>query len=333
MRASSIDILKCYLCTLDGELPQAVCSEIKLAPEDDLYAYSAQLLASNVGKATASKARFSGEDWLAGVLPTEAEGMGEFVPMIAERVYDAVCSNPVLRPGSGICVWAVAEEQPYIGFFKLNFQRKYMCYLEEDGSVSWHINSKVLPDITKKDYEFFIINVLERTVELSAVTEIVNGEKTNYLAGFVLQLHAERPEKETVKLFNTAVVETIQECYEEEEAPQKILEYKADLAYTVAETGEIDSRQIQEHIFADNALAAERCQEKMVEAEIPSAPISLSKPTGRSLQRKQKVVTDIGVELLIPVEFLQDKNVVSYEKEEDGSISIVIKSIHKIENK
>ncbi len=333
MRASSVDILKCYLCTLDAELPEAVCSEIRLAPEDDLYAYSAQLLASNMGKATLSRARFREEDWLAGVLPTDADGMDQFVPIIAERVYDAVCNNPTLRPGSGICIWAVADEQPFIGFFKLNFQSKYMCYLEEDGRVSWHINSKVLPGITQKDYEFFIINVLEKQVEMSAVTEFVNGEKTNYLAAFVLQLHADRPEKETVKLLDTAVVETIRECYKEEEAPQKIMEYKADLAYTVAETGTIDAQKIQERVFADNEIAIERYQERAAEAEIPVAPIRVSKPTERSLQKKQKIVTDIGIELLIPVEFLQDDNVIAYEREDDGSTSIVIKSVRKIQNK
>ena len=87
MRASSIDILKCFLCTLDGELSEAVCSEVKLSPEDDLYTYSAQLLASNMGKPTVSKGQFSMGSWLAGVLPQNAEGMAQFVPLIAGRVY------------------------------------------------------------------------------------------------------------------------------------------------------------------------------------------------------------------------------------------------------
>lgn len=333
MRASSIDIMKCYLCTLDAELDHAICSELKLGPEDDLYTYSTQLLAANLGKNTASRASFSEGDWLAGVLPTSAEEMGSFVPLIAERVYDAVCNDPTLRPGSGLCVWAMADDQPYIGFFKMNFQRKYMCYLEEDETVSWHINSKVLPDVSKKDYEFFIINVLERTVDLSAVTEIVNGEKSSYLAGFVLQLHAKRPEKETVKLFDTAVVETIKECYKEEEAPQKIMEYKADVAYSVAQTGELDSKQVPERVFADNEIAEIRFKERVKQEAIPEEPIPLSKPSGRMFQKKQKLVTDLGIELLIPVEFLQDDSVIAYETQEDGSISIVIKSVHKLQNR
>ena len=333
MRASSIDILKCFLCTLDGELSEAVCSEVKLSPEDDLYTYSAQLLASNMGKPTVSKGQFSMGSWLAGVLPQNAEGMAQFVPLIAGRVYDAVCHNGAIRPGSGICIWAVADDQPFIGFFKLNFQRKYMCYLEEDGTVSWHINSKVLPDSKKKDYEFFIINVLEQTVELSPVTEVVNGVQTNYLASFVLELQADRPEKETVKLFDTAAVETIRECYQEEEAPQKILEYKADVAFTVAETGAIDTKEVEERIFADNEIAAKRYQEKVAEAELPKAPIPVSKPTERLVPKKQKIVTDTGVELLIPVAYLQDEHLVAYETADDGSISIVIKNVRKLENK
>ena len=53
----------------------------------------------------------------------------------------------------------------------------------------------------------------------------------------------------------------------------------------------------------------------------------------RKLTKKQKLVTDSGIEILVPLDILKDDSIFEYHQNDDGKISILIKEIGSIENK
>lgn len=333
MRSSNIEILKCFLCTLDYDLPFPNYNEVKISDEDELYRYILQLLAYNYDNISSKRARFDDSSYLAEIIPADEKGLDSFVDVISDNIHGLIKSGAEIRSGSGIFVWAMIEEQPVAAFFKMNFQNKFMCFLSDAGAVSWHMNSKVLPASSQKDYEYFIINIPDRTVRLSDTECYVSSESVNYLAKLVLKLNAERSEKEKVKRFDDAVVQTIKECYEEKAAPKKILEYKAEIAETVDASGNINVSDIEHTVFADNEKAAKIYESRINEVEIPWEPMSVSPKMERTIRKKQKIVTDNGIEIMIPVEYLTDDSVFECRNCDDGSVAIIIRGAHSIQNK
>ncbi len=333
MRSSNIEILKCYLCTLDYELPFPNFNEAKISEEDELYKYITQLLAYNYDNVSSKRATFDESSYLAEILPPSEKELEGFVDVVSEKIHTMIKSGAELRSGSGIFVWTVILEQPIVAFFKMNFQNKFMCFLSDTGAVSWHMNSKVLPASSQKDYEYFIINILDKTVRLSDSVCYVGSECVNYLANKVLKLDARRSEKEHIKRFDDAVVETIKECYEEKEAPKKIMEYKAEIAQTVDSAGSINVSDIEKTVFADNEKAAQIYENKMQEEEIPWEPMTVSPKMERVIKKKQKIVTDNGIEIMVPVEYLTDESVFECRNCDDGSVAIIIRGARSIQNK
>lgn len=333
MRSNNIEILKCYLCTLDYELPFPNFNEAKISEEDELYKYIIQLLAHNYDNVSSKRAVFDDSSYLAEILPSDEKKLESFVDVVSEKIHTMIKSGAELRSGSGIFVWAVIFEQPVVAFFKMNFQNKFMCFLSDTGAVSWHMNSKVLPASSQKDYEYFIINILDRTVRLSDSVCYVGSECINYLSDKVLKLSAGRSEKEHIKKFDDAVVETIRECYEEKEAPKKIMEYKAEIAQTVDSAGSINVSGLEKTVFADNQRAAKLYENKMQEEEIPWEPMTVSSKMERVIKKKQKIITDNGIELMVPAEYLTDESVFECISCDDGSVTIIIRGARAIQNK
>ena len=59
-------------------------------------------------------------------------------------------------------------------------------------------------------------------------------------------------------------------------------------------------------------------------------PITISKKMERQLNKKQKIVTESGIEIIVPIEFLQNNDVFEYIQDETGKVSIIIKDVGSI---
>lgn len=111
------------------------------------------------------------------------------------------------------------------------------------------------------------------------------------------------------------------------------MEYKTIVADQVKEKGQIIVPELEEAVFKDNEQAAVLYQEVAEQQQIPKIPVYVSKKTERKLGKKQKLVTDSGIELLVPLELLKDESILEYHQNDDGKMSILIKEIGFIENK
>ena len=50
----------------------------------------------------------------------------------------------------------------------------------------------------------------------------------------------------------------------------------------------------------------------------------------RQLNKKQKIVTESGIEIIVPIEFLQNNDVFEYVQDESGKVSIIIRDVGSI---
>ena len=331
MKAGEIEIYKNILCTLDAALPMTNVTEIKLDTEDALYGYIAKLCAAALSDTGARTATYGAEDYAALLVPTEPEGMEAFAEEVSGRIYELIRDNAEMKPGCGIFSFFMADEQAYTAFFKLPFLEMYQCRLDAEGNVSWALNSKMMPKSGLKNCEYFVIDGTNRTVRLSDTEHYIGDVRVNYLADEVLRLRAKKSEKKTVEVMREAAVEVIRECYPKEQVAEKIMDYKREVAERAEQTGSVSVPAIEKEVFADNKEAESAYRERMAMEQVQREPIPVSPKTEKALMKKAKIVTDNGIELLVPVAYLKNPDYVEYVQDEDGKITILLKDIHMID--
>ena len=92
----------------------------------------------------------------------------------------------------------------------------------------------------------------------------------------------------------------------------------------------MDVEEFSQVFIADNEKAMEQCLEKAKEEKLTERPITISKKMERQLNKKQKIVTESGIEIIVPIEFLQNNDVFEYIQDETGKVSIIIKDVGTI---
>ena len=325
MNSSKIELTKCFLSSIDAAKAFVDYNEYLLDPDGEIYRYALQLYAYNYDNVAAKRARFDDDSFLGRILPQSEDDFAAFVDVITDEMHTLLGESYDLGAGSGLFLWATVEEQPVIGFFKLNYQSKLICDMTEDGQVVWRRNGRLLPSHTQKEYDYFYINIFEKKVWMSDSRIIMDGESVNYMAEKILQLELKKSEKEMVTVFENAVLDTIRECYEE--TPQKVFEYRQEAVSQAKEMGEISPVRMEKILFADNEQAKEVYHEKVEELQIADKPVEVSKKTERKLKKKQKIVLESGIELQVPIECLEDKNLFDYSQDEHGNVLIKIQDV------
>lgn len=327
MRKSKIEIHRCFIGCIDSAKKYVDYNEYIIDPDSEMWAYMQNFFAYNYDNVSAKKSSFTEDSFLAQILPEDATGFDAFVDVIADELHSLLQEAVDLPNGSGLFMWALVEEQPVIGFFKLNFQNKFGCVVDDDGKVEFKTIYRLLPTHTQKEYDYFFINIYEKKVWMSDTRCHVNGEYMNYMADRILKLELNKSEKEIVQSIENVVMDTIKECYKNE-APNKVFEYRQSVAEEAADYESISPEHVEKTVFADNEAAKEVYRRKLEEIDIPpQKPVEVSKKTQRQLKKKQKIVTENGIEILVPIEYLENREVFEFRQEETGSVSIVIKDV------
>ena len=134
--------------------------------------------------------------------------------------------------------------------------------------------------------EYFYLNLNDNQAQVSDFGAAVDGLEAGTIGRSQGWLDFKPSEAVTVKAIDDSVVETITHCYEEQ-APQKIMEYKTIVADQVKEKGQIIVPELEEAVFKDNEQAAVLYQEVAEQQQIPKIPVYVSKKTESKLGRSR----------------------------------------------
>ena len=331
MRSAEIEVIKTFLCTLDASLPCANFNEVFYDEEDAMYGYIAKLCAAALSDTSAKTAVYGEDDALEQIAPAGPEGLEAMVSTVADTMYELVRDNATLHSGSAIFAYFMAEEQAYAAMFKMPFLEMYTCRVDAQGAVSWVLNSNVMPKPTLKGCEYFVIDPSNRTARVADVEYYIDDCKVNYIAEHVLCLPMNVSEKKTVEVMREAAVEVIRACYPKEQINEKIMDYRREVAEHVEATGSVSVPSVEKAVFSDSEEAGNRYRERMEKEQIRREPIAVSPKTERALTKKTRIVTDNGIELLVPANYLRNPDYVEYVQADDGKITILLKEIHAIE--
>lgn len=254
-----------------------------------------------------------------------------FSKNIAEQLFTIMSAYPTI-PASDLAVIEFHNKgTKYIAILKMNYQNTYIHFTDFDNAI--HVNSIIqhkttLPNITQRIQEAMIINLSTLDVIVLEKSYEIEGIKENYLSKRFLKCKTKLSSKEQYAIVKKAT-DTISKKYFDEDIEKKMT-IKKELFENLEESGTIDLTKYADNVFQSQLDIKEEFMVEIEKKGLEKPMIQLNEKTITRSFEKQKIKTDRGIEIKIPMELYNDPNNLEFINHPDGTISILIKNIGKI---
>lgn len=160
----------------------------------------------------------------------------------------------------------------------------------------------------------------------------VNGEKNFYFSELFLECNAPLSQKSKLDIV-TRAVEQVNKKYAGDEDIRRKMEIKQALYDELEENGCLSVENVKERVFGDNPEMQVELDEKLERYNMSNEVV---KPKNETTIRKfqtQRLVTDTGIELVIPMEEYKNPDKVKFATQPDGTMSVFLKNIGRLQMK
>lgn len=309
MKRKQVTINKCVLAMFDRDLPKYFFNQIDLDSNGVLYAEKLVLKAHSEMK------------YKEGIIGQNIE-----INIKDENLIDELYKNFIGRLDNEnsciiLCEYTYNEKE-FIGCFRIEYQLGGYTFLAEDGSMNLCFNQKNLPSSIRKAKEFFLYCPKDGVIRSFGNTDYQSFIRNEF------KINSVKTEFEKIDIVDKLVKETVMNSYGEQLGEKKLLEYKSVLAQEIEETGEFNPENLLDTFFSDSQKAQETYANQL--KEIESGSIKVSAQMEKKIRRKQKIKTSSGIEIIVPVDMINDINSIEYIQDHTGKISIVLKDVGKI---
>lgn len=261
------------------------------------------------------------------------ENFVETSKQLTELLYEIMNSNIEIPAADVAIVVFSASGCDYLAFLKLNYKTSYTHATREaaEGGNQNHIilQRALLPGQGQKLSEAFVINLSDGSILLAEKKFEVNGEKRFYLSELYLKCHAPLSQKSKLDLVTRAVEQVAHQYYGEEDAGKK-MEIKNIICTELEEEGEIKVSTLREKVFPDSPDMLRTLDEKLEKYDMSYETLQPRNEQTIKKFQKQRLTTDTGIEITIPMEEYRNPEHVEFITNLDGTISVLIKNIGQL---
>ncbi len=222
------------------------------------------------------------------------------------------------------------QEVMYFAAVKLNHKDLYIRRTETSpgGRSNMITKSNDLYLTAKTNIEEgFIIHLKFMDIALLDKEYKVEGEKAGFFGDIVFKLDKGMSEKEKLRSFNQ-INKRLQEKFIGEDLNQKA-QIKKAISDTLVEKGKLDVDYALDKAFEDGQEIKSIYKEALKRVNLEHEKIDVDHAAARKSFDYQKIVTDTGIEISIPVEYYQDSSKLEILSNDDGTITLVIKNIEE----
>ncbi|MBU5438119.1 nucleoid-associated protein [Tissierella sp. MSJ-40] len=248
--------------------------------------------------------------------------------------YDFMVSNISIPPCDLICSLFNGDGREYLGFFILNYKTSYIHYVEEleDTRVNTVVKqSTALPSESQKIDEFIIVDLEDYSMLLKEKKYEIDGQKEYYISRYLLRSEDSLSDKEKIDIVNKVSKKLVEKYYEGDVT--KLAEIKSAMLESVEETDAINVEHIKTKVFNNNLEIQNVYEEEIEKRGLTERTIEVNENLSKKISKTQKLVTDDGIELKIPISYLTSNDKVEFLNNPDGTISVLLKNIRDIQGK
>jgi len=334
----SINIEKMILHVLDNSVGIPVFSEKEHPFNGDIIEFISTHIEKAFSDIDIRKATFStGENPVKSLSIAIQEDRDNFIEKtieFAQLLYSIMAENTTIPPCDLICSIFTREGIKYLGFFIFNYKSSYIHYVDESqgNRVNTVIKQRTtLPNENQKIDEFIIINLEDLSILLKEKKYEINGEKDYYISRYILNLKPILSDKEKIDIVNKVTKKVIKEYYDND--IEKLAEMKNAIVESIEDTSAIDIEHVKSKVFKNNIELHNKYDEEIAKRGLTEKVIPVSENLEKKVQKTQKLITDNGIEIKIPVSYLTESNNVEFINNPDGTISILLKNIKELQGK
>ena len=254
---------------------------------------------------------------------------------LAERLYDIMNAN-IDIPAADVAMTVFGcKGKDYLAFLKMNYKTSYTHQTREtDGGNSNEIilQRALLPGQGQRLSEAFVLDLSDGSLILAEKKYEVNGEKCFSFSELFLECRAPLSQKSKLDIVTRAVDQVAKKYYGDEDA-QKKMEIKDIICNELEEQGEIKVSELREKVFPGSPEMLEELDEKLDRYNLSYETVAPKNEQTIKKFQKQKLYTDTGIEITIPMEEYRNPDHVEFITNMDGTISVLIKNIGMLSSK
>lgn len=286
--------------------------------------------------------RFLRRDNQNGTLPADnpilqlCQQLSDFVPVsqqLAQRFFNFVLPQSDIVNGDLLIAQLTENERDYVAVLKLNQRQDFIHYLnytEQAVANQIVLNQAVLPAVGQAITEGVIIDQASGQYFLADKAYQIDGEKRPYVASDFLMVTAEPTLTSSVKQVRQAV-NTVAEKYNQDPV-ETTANLKQAVYESLNETNTLDVDYVSDQVFKENPAAKQEFDQQVMQAQVPRQKADLTHKFEAKVS-KQKFKLDNGIELIVPVDIYQNRDLIEFVNNPDGTISFLLKNINTIQNK
>lgn len=332
---NSIEIQKLVVHIVDNNLQLPVLSEQVHPPEHEIHEFIEKHLIKAMKDDHLKSASFiEGENHVRQLCEEIAARSEEFAALtseIAVALFDIMLKHGDIPPADLVFCLFKMDGEVHLGILKFNYKTAFIHYTHtnESGRMNSIIKQKTaLPRENQKIEECVFINLNNWRIRLIEKKYEINGEKSFYLSTLFLNCTSQMSNYEKVKIFTKTTEQFKKEYFEEDF--NKSGEIKKAITESLDENEKIDITEMAETVFSRNPEIKQDYIEKIEKAGLKDKVLRINEKTAEKKFKKQKIKTDTGIEIDLPIAYYNDKDKIEFINNMDGRISIVIKNVSKI---
>lgn len=330
-------IKRAILHILDFNSGMSVFSQNELDCTDDTVSTFLQKHLEKLHKDSAGKSgTFNADSGFAAAL-TEYSNKGlefiDFTSQIANVLYENISLSDKLDAIDFVAADYINDDSDYFAILLITNKSAYthQVITDENGihnEIMKHY--AILPAPSQKIDSYAIINMKTGEIHFSDKKRQIDGNSVYVLPEILLECSSGVSAKEAVKI----VRETANEVAEEYGVNSAVAVSKAKsyIVENCEESDTISTQELAENIFSESPIMQEAFEKKIEEKEIPK-DLKIEKTSAVRASKSQKIKTDTGIEITVPVEYFEDDRYIEFINNNDGTISIALKNIGKLINK
>ncbi len=248
---------------------------------------------------------------------------------MAELLYQILRQNAAIPSADAVVLLLASGEEEYLAFMKMDYKSSYthLTSVEENGNAnSIILQEALLPSQGQRLSEAFLARLSDGELKVVEKRHEVNGEKRWYFSELFLQCRAPMSPKARLDLVTRAVEQVNRKYYGEEDTKRQ-MEIKNAVYQELGEEGGLRVETLKEKVFVGSPQLQEELEEKLEPYHLAEEPVELRNPQTLRKYQKQRLLTDTGIEITIPMEEYENPDRVEFLTNPDGTISVLIKNV------
>lgn len=252
---------------------------------------------------------------------------------LARHIFDAKLRCAFYYPSDLLIAQVMEEGRRYLLAIDNAYSEGITHTLVQDEAG---MRNEIIPyrtllssSLVKSDKAFLVelsdyaLHCVESKVEVEA-------EKINFFAEIILESTTSPSYKEAVSSL-AKITEEISDKYDLDQM-EVVPKMKSIIKENIEQQTPIEIEEVAELLFAEKPLARDDFREELRKQGVEK-PINVEYVKPARSDKVQKIKTDKGIEIIIPVDYMNSRDFVEFKNQPDGTISIQLKNITRITSK